>query len=200
VTTLDVVTPRGRFAVAGADVRRLLGLRSTWFTVGVLALKAPAGPVVYGSSVQLEGTARAVGKVDVQQRVAGGAWQTLTQAVPKAGVVSVVAKPTASTQYRLAVKNAAAGAVRVAVAPLVRITEPQPTLLRGFVRPARAGASVQIQRLAGTTWTQVAKAPLGSDGKFEARLQLSDGMYRARIAPTRGFVAGTSPPLKVVTG
>jgi hypothetical protein len=138
--------------------------------------------------------------VSLQQRPRGGAWETVTEVAPKNGAVSIVTKPAATTQYRLAVKAAAAGAVRVAVAPLVRIRDPQPTSLRGFVRPALAKATVQIQRLEGTTWTRVAKTVTAADGKFEASVQLSDGTYRARVAGARGFAPGTSPPLKVVTG
>jgi stage II sporulation protein D len=200
VATLIVVTPRGRFPVAGSNVRKLLGLRSTWFSVGVLALQAPAAPVVFGTTVRLDGIARGVGKVDLQQRLSGGIWQTVTQAVPKNGAVSIVTKPTAPTYYRLALKSAAAGAVRVLVAPLVRITDAQPTALRGFVRPALGGTSVQIQRLEGTSWTGVAKSRAGADGRFEVRVQLDDGTYRARVARARGFAPGTSPPLKVLNG
>ena len=200
VAALTVVTPRGRYAVAGPDVRKLLGLRSTWFSIGVLSLKAPSGAVVFGSTVQLEGTARGVGKVDLQQRVARTPWQTVRQATPKNGAVSIVTKPTMTTQYRLALKAAAAGPVRVAVAPRVRIAAPDPVTVRGTVRPRFAAVTVQIQRLDGTNWTRVARTELAPDGRFEAHVQLAAGLYRARVAPGHGFVPGTSPPLKVVTG
>jgi hypothetical protein len=72
--------------------------------------------------------------------------------------------------------------------------------VRGTVRPAFAGVSVQIQRLDGTTWARVARTELAAGGRFEAHVQLAAGLYRARVAPRHGFVPGTSPPLKVVTG
>jgi stage II sporulation protein D len=200
VASLTVVTPRGHYAVAGPDVRKLLGLRSTWFSIGVLSLNAPSAPVVFGSTVQLDGIARGVGKVDLQQRVARTPWQTVRQATPKNGAVSIVTKPTVTTQYRLALKAAAAGPVRVAVAPRVRIGAPDPTTVRGTVRPRFAGVTVQIQRLDGTNWMRVSRTEVAADGRFEAHVQLVAGLYRARVAPGHGFVPGTSPPLKVVTG
>src|SRR5437660_1085742 len=38
VTTMTVLTPQGSRSFAGGSLRHLLGLRSTWFSVGVLAL------------------------------------------------------------------------------------------------------------------------------------------------------------------
>ena len=42
VGTLAAVGPKGETQVTSGDVRRLLGLRSTWFRVGVLTLAQPA--------------------------------------------------------------------------------------------------------------------------------------------------------------
>src|SRR2546423_4239621 len=50
IKTLNVVGTNGTVAIPGTELRRRLAVRSTWFTVGVLSLSAPATPVVYGSS------------------------------------------------------------------------------------------------------------------------------------------------------
>ena len=61
--TLDLLTPLGRRRRSPATkLRGALGLRSTWFTVGVMSLAppAPSAPVAYGSSVTLVGVVRGV--------------------------------------------------------------------------------------------------------------------------------------------
>ena len=68
-------------------------------------------------------------------------------------------------------------------------------------KPALEGALVEVQRQSqdGTTWKTVARAALNADGTFQASLMLSPGMYRARVAPGRGLVAGNSAPLRIVS-
>src|SRR5215212_465972 len=51
IKMLNVVTTNGNVSIAGTDLRQRLGVRSTWFTVGVLSLNAPASTVVYGSRI-----------------------------------------------------------------------------------------------------------------------------------------------------
>jgi hypothetical protein len=75
-----------------------------------------------------------------------------------------------------------------------------PTTLRGLVRPIVPGARVDVQRLVGSSWKPAATAALADNGSFEATLDLTPGTYRARVAPGRGLVPGTSPVLRVVTG
>jgi stage II sporulation protein D len=198
VTTLTAQTPGGEKSVDGADLKRALGLRSTWFSVGVLSLSAPSGAVTYGSTARLTGMARGITPVELQQR-AGGSWQFvggLTAA--KDGSVTVDVKPTVTTQYRLATGKVAAAAARVAVAPLVRLSPPTtPRELRGYIRPVVSGAIVSIQRQQGTAWATVATATADDSGGFAVQLQLVAGTYRARVNPGHGLVAGVSPVLLV---
>jgi stage II sporulation protein D len=198
VSSLTVVGTNGSVAVPAGDFRRRLGLRSTWFTVGVLSLAAPSTAVVYGSSARLSGVARGVGDVSLQQRSASG-WQDVIRVrAPKDGVVSLAIKPTATTQYRLASGKVAAAAVRVPVAPLVRLYPPRTQdELRGYMRPILPGSPALIQRQDGTAWTTVARATVAEDGTFAARLRLVDGTYRARVTPGQGLVTGTTPILQV---
>ena len=51
-TCVDVTarTNLGQWTALGTDVRRALGLRSTWFNIGTLALAHPARPAIFGSA------------------------------------------------------------------------------------------------------------------------------------------------------
>jgi stage II sporulation protein D len=198
VSSLTVVGTSGSIVVPAAGLRKLLGLRSTWFTVGVLSLAAPTTTVVYGSTVRLSGVARGVSGVSLQQRSSSG-WADMARVTAtKDGTVSLPIKPTTTTQYRLASGKVAAAAVRVPVAALVRLYPPQSQEeLRGYLRPILPGSTALIQRQGGTTWTTVARATVADDGTFAAPLHLVDGTYRARVSPGHGLVTGTSPILQV---
>jgi SpoIID/LytB domain protein len=201
VKTLNVVGTKSSTTVPATDLRKKLGLRSTWFSVGVLSLSAPPQAVIFGNRARLNGVARGLTQAVLQQRQ-GGDWQAVSSVKSgDAGAVSVVVKPSITTQYRLASGKVAAAAVRVPVASLVRLSTPQtPDQLRGLVRPGSlAGARVWIQRQEGSGWATVAQTTVASDGTFAATLQLTSGVYRARVASGRGFVAGTSPVLQVST-
>src|SRR3989454_4164589 len=201
IKTLNVIGTKTTIAVDGSSLRKRLGLRSTWFSVGVLSLSAPRAPVVYGSRVRLNGIARGLGQAVLQQRQ-GSEWAALsTVKADDAGALSVVGKPTVTTQYRLTSGKGVAASVRVPVAPLARFYAANtPDQLRGYVRPATlAGAAVLIQKQQGTAWPTVAQTSVGADGDFLAELQLTTGVYRARVSSGHGFVVGFSPVLQVST-
>jgi len=201
IKTLNVIGTKTTIAVDGSSLRKRLGLRSTWFSVGVLSLSAPRAPVVYGSRVRLNGIARGLGQAVLQQRQ-GSEWAALsTVKADDAGALSVVVKPTVTTQYRLTSGKVVAASVRVPVAPLARFYPARtPDQLRGYVRPATlAGATVLIQKQQGTAWPTVAQTTVGADGDFLAELQLTTGVYRARVSSGHGFVVGFSPVLQVST-
>ncbi len=206
VAQLALLGKTGEVDVPGPTVRARLGLRSTWFQVGVLSLVKPPStkPVEYGGSVQLTGIARGVSPAELEQHVAGTPWQAVSTLTPAAdGTITVAAKPTLSTDYRVATAALAAAPVHVAVAPRIRFAgAPAANELRGSVRPVLPGASVQIQRqgAVATSWTTVSTAPLDAEGSFDAMLQLAPGVYRARIAPGHGWAVGLTPPLRVVSG
>ena len=131
------------------------------------------------------------------------AWQPIARLKPGAGgVVVATVKPLVSTEYRLSAPSKLFGApIRVSVAPRVRLSPATvATSLRGLVRPVTPGARVDIQRLDGSSWRPAATASVDAAGAFEARLDLTPGTYRARVAPGRGLVAGYSPALQVVAG
>src|SRR5262249_58297248 len=109
-------------AATGPQVRAALGLRSTWFEVGVLALGAPAMPVTFGTSTALTGTARGVTSVELQQLDPSGSWKTVTQLTPRGGTIAPKVKPAQASQFRLVADNdIASDTVSVSVAPTVRL-------------------------------------------------------------------------------
>jgi stage II sporulation protein D len=196
---------RGQVTVAAADVRRALGLRSTWFDVGTLAFERPASaaPLVYGSQTTIAGLARGVPSVALEERRAGAsAWSPLGAVRPDAdGRFAVAVKPLVTTRYRLTSGKMAAGGLRLTVAPLVRFYPARAaTSLRGLVRPVLRGAAVEIQRNAGDGWRLAARAQVDERGDFQAAVRLTPASYRARVVAGRGFVPGISKPLRVLGG
>jgi stage II sporulation protein D len=200
VAVVVAVGTEGESTVLATEVRRRLGLRSTWFRVGSLALDAPPKPVVYGSRAGLTGLARGLPAVTLEQRAAGALWEPRGGVMPgTGGRFALVVKPLASTEYRLASGTVRGASVRLAVTPLIRLAAPSDeAALRGTVMPLLPGAVAVVQRLDGTAWREVARAPIDSAGGFEARLHVTPGAYRARVAPGRGFAPGLSPVLDVV--
>lgn len=195
------VGTRGEGSAKAGDVRRELGLRSTWFRVGVLALPQPAKPHVFGGTTRLTGAGRGVVGFRLEHLGPEG-WRAVATPRPAGdGTFSVSVRPTTTAQYRLSLGSARTGAIRLGVAPQVRLNPvTDPMALRGTVRPAIVGAAVEIQRLSGRAWGTVGRATVAEGGAFSAAIHVPPGSYRARIArPGRGLVAGTSQTL-VVTG
>jgi stage II sporulation protein D len=189
---------RGQVTIDGSKVRFALGLRSTWFSVGVLALGAPAAPVAFGSAARLAGTARGVGSVELQQRDGDGGWQTVSKLTPRGGSVAPKIRPRSSSRFRLAVGDIASAPVAVPVARSVRLYAPPD--LSGFwgtVRPAAAGAAVRIQRQTAAGWQIVAAVRTKANGRFTLARLVGPGIYRARVAAGAGFVTGLSKPVSV---
>ena len=156
VDELILTSTKGEVVVPGDVVRTKLGLRSTWFRIGVLTLEAPTAVLEYGSKYKLKGVARSAGaQITLEQRTSGAAWQPLARLKPGAGgVVAATVKPLVSTEYRLSAPAKLFGApIRVSVAPRIRLTPATvATSLRGLVRPVLPGARVDIQRLDGSSW------------------------------------------------
>ncbi len=201
IKVLNIVGTKSTLAMQGADLRRLLGLRSTWFSVGVLSLTAPAQTVTYGGRGKLTGLARGLSQV-MLQTLQGDTWTNVSALQADAdGVITTLVKPTVTTRYRLSSGKVNAEPVRVPVAPLAHFY-PARTLdrLTGYVRPmSLAGTTVLIQKQQGESWPTVGQATVGANGDFLVKLQLSTGVYRARVNSGHGFVVGFSPVLQVST-
>ena len=197
VQSVVATSSKGQAQATGSQVRAALGLRSTWFQVGVLALGAPATPVTYGSSTALTGTARGVPSVMLQQLDRSGSWKTVTQMTPRGGTVTPKVKPVQSSRFRLVADDIASGAVAVSVMPTVRLHVPaELTGFWGTVRPGLAGTTVTIQRQAGSGWRVVANVKTAATGRFTLSRVVGPGTYRARVS-AKGFAIGLSKPVTV---
>jgi SpoIID/LytB domain protein len=122
VKTLNVTSlahgEQGATSASGGTTASALGLRSTWFSVGVLSLQPPVpnAPVASGTRVRLSGVVRGVRGVVLQARSLGGPWKPVKSIVPpKTGAFHVAVKPKATTDYRLATAQDAAAYVRIRV-------------------------------------------------------------------------------------
>src|SRR6266536_1893156 len=113
IKSLNVVGTKGTIAIPSADLRKRIGLRSTWFSVGVLSLNAPSTPVVYGSRGRLSGIARGLPDAVLQQ-LDGNEWKAVgTVKADKDGALTLLIKPPVTTRYRLSTGKVTAPAVRV---------------------------------------------------------------------------------------
>ena len=201
VAQLSFLTPFTPVSVPATKLRAAIGLRSTWFNVAVLSLAPPApnAPVVYGSAVTLGGTVRGVTGVTLEQRPAGGAWQAVGPV--GSGAVRLTEKPAQNTDYRLATATAAAGAVRIRVAPSVTLTTFTSSEVAGVVQPLLPDSPVEVQQQSGilASWTAVASATVAADGTFSIPVQLTPGAtYRVAVTPSTGYATGTTSPQVVV--
>ena len=117
VRELVLGTAAGRVTVAGNVFRRALGLRSTWFRVGVLQLERVAAPVAAGTTVRLTGRVLGLARPELEQRVPGGDWESVA-AVRRSstGTFAMVVRPTETTDYRLRNGTATSESIRVTVA------------------------------------------------------------------------------------
>ncbi len=201
VAQLSFLTPFLPVTVPATTLRAAIGLRSTWFSVGVMSLAPPAPnpPLVYGAQVALGGTIRGVTGVTLEQRPAGGEWQPVGPVA--GGAVQLTETPALTTDYRLATPTAAAGSVRIRVAPAVTVTTFTSTAVAGTVQPVLPDAPVEVQQQNPdlTTWTTVASGTVAADGTFSLpALLVAGSTYRISVGPTTGYAAGTTTPQVVV--
>jgi stage II sporulation protein D len=206
VDLLDLVasSPLGptNVQLPATKVRAALGLRSTWFSVGVMLLAppAPSPPIPYGSSVKLTGLIRGVDGVALEERTSLSSWQSSgTVTTASDGTLQLTVQPTITTDYRLATPQAAAGYVRIRVTPNVTITSATTTQIQGTEQPVLAGAPVQVQQQAADgTWSTDATGVVAADGSFTIPVQLAAGTtYRVVVAPGHGYWPGTTTPTVV---
>jgi SpoIID/LytB domain protein len=188
---------KGQLVVSGPALREDLGLRSTWFTVGWLALTPQPAPLIYGTATAVTGLVRGVADVVLEERPAGGAWRTVAPVKPdSSGAFSMAVTPEATTQFRLTAGTVHAALVKVTVVPLVTATLTAGSA-QGTVRPAAAGSPVQLQRQDGSQWTTVATGTTDASGAFQISAPLASGSYRVRCVPGAGLSPGVSGTLPV---
>jgi stage II sporulation protein D len=192
---VTVRTPAGGKRVAAAAFRTGLGLRSTWFTVGVLDLRRPKGAAVFGLPFELRGLARGLERPVIERRM-GRTWRPVARVRARPdGTFAVKVQPRPGAHYRIATERTAGPQVQFPVAPSVSLTAAEGTV-RGLVRPALVRSKASIQRRTPGGWRTVAAAEIDSRGAFTL-VELPDGDYRARVEPGGAFAPGTSAPLRL---
>jgi stage II sporulation protein D len=196
VDTLSAIGAGGELDVAGNDVRTMLGLRSTFFTVGVLSLDPlPSTKLAYGAPFTLTGLGRGLDDLELEQRTAGtDAWvPNRAIAADADGSYSLTVKAVGPAEYRVTTESLSTPSTNVVVAPVLTLKASRDlTKLKGVVRPVVPGASVQIQQL-GRRWTTVAKVLPSRTGRFGFAPSAPGGVYRARVVPGNGWAVGLSP-------
>jgi stage II sporulation protein D len=178
--------------VTEADLRRKLDLRFSWFELGVLRLDAPR-PATFGAPLVVRGVARGIRGAVVQRRD-DGRWRMVARVRARADGTFSARLRALGSELRIAGAQVAAPAVRVRLAPAVRLRD-LAGQLGGVVRPALPRALVRVQRNDGAGWRTVASARLDAHGRFRLRDVTEPGRYRAWVAPTRGYLPGASAPL-----
>ena len=196
VGKLTLTTPAAPMSVPAATLRSAIGLRSTWFTVGVMSLQAPvpAAPLPYGLPLTLTGTLRGISGVTLESRATGGTWEPVGPVA--AGALKLTQRPTITTDYRLATTTAAGAFVRIRVAPTIQVTSFTTAEIAGSEQPVLAGAPVTVQQQSpDTTWATIATGAVNADGSFSIPVALaSGGTYRVSVGPATGYAAGSTPP------
>jgi stage II sporulation protein D len=204
VEHVRITTPGGTKTRSGEFFRSSagLGLRSTWFYIGVLDLAPSKTRSVCNARVRLDLVVRRVGGVTLQHRPsAGGTWRNMAVSKVDRDQYFGIDRPCRGTSYRLHSPAATGLNLSVKVAPRIVFngTQPDaPNALRGVVQPASrlVGETVFVsRRRADGTWKQVGSAAIGADGRWKANLHVVQGTYRARVSPPRstGLVSGYSP-------
>ncbi len=197
VSRVTAIGSTGSVVLTGTALRSDLGLRSTWFTVGWLALAPRPAPMRFGAGDTLTGIARGVKGVMLESKVAGGAWQPVSAVTPDVnGAFTTVVRPDVTTQYRLTAGALHGALVTLAVAPVVTASVGSGSVA-GTIKPAFQAAPVQLQRQDVTGWTTVATASADAAGSFTLSAALSPGTYRVRCAPGHGLLPGVSQLLVV---
>src|SRR4051794_36295334 len=183
--------------LSGSQFRTLLELRSSWFSPALLSLAPAAKTVVFGGAVSLTGVARGVDAASLEAKTGTQGWTPVGDLLLVGeGAFATILKPQAATQYRLVSGSVRAGLAKVAVAPRV---DAQVTAAgaRGTVRPAVAGAAVQLQQQTGAVWTPLAAGVTDAAGGFNFAQILPAGTYRIRCAPGHGLAPGLSASIAV---
>ena len=129
VSALTAVAGPRETQVKGGDVRLRLGLRSTWFRVGVLALSRPEAPLEPGHQLTLSGIARGLSGATLEERSSSAAWTPVAKVKPGAGgAFAVPVSPPVTTEYRLAYGSTARSTP-------IRVVVSHSTAKGGMLRP-----------------------------------------------------------------
>jgi stage II sporulation protein D len=202
VDSVQAVGEQSARVLTGSELRTALGLRSTWFSVGVLSLDPlPKTKLNYGAPFKLTGLGRSLDDLRLEQRSPGSSDWTVNQAVdPDAdGSFAVTVKAAAPEEYRVTSGTVSTPSTSLVVAPRVALkVTADLTGLKGAVRPILPGTVVQLQQQSGSgRWSTVAKAAATRAGRFSATPSILSGVYRARVVLGHGWAVGVSAKVSV---
>src|SRR5262245_50997756 len=204
VSTATALGEKGDLDLTGAQVQAALGLRSTWFRIGVLSLDPlPPTVVPYGGTVTLTGLGHDLPGMRLEQRNAGAADRVLSRGIRAAGdgTYSIPVTATAPAEFRVTAGTTVTPPTKLLVAPTITLKVAADWQgIVGRVRPTLPGAAIRVQRLdEGTSkWTLLAKTTATAAGRYAVELPVSPGTYRARVAAGGGWATGVSA--KVAAG
>ena len=192
VDSVQAVGDQSERVVSGSELRTALGLRSTWFSVGVMALDPlTKATIAYGTPFKLTGLGRGLDDLRLEQRSPGTSDWTVNQDVAGApdGSFSITIKAAAPEEYRVASGTIGTPSTSLVVAPRLSLkVTADLTGLKGTVRPSLPGIPVQVQQQnAAGRWATIAKATATRTGHFS-------------VAPTAGLTACTAPASSPGTG
>jgi len=115
-STVRLLAGRDKRTLAAAAFSSALSLRSTYLTIDVAALDAPASHSHAGRPLALRGFLRGLTRVVLERRTPAGAWIQVRHVVAASdGRFVATVRPLSSTAYRLAVDRIAGPAVEVEV-------------------------------------------------------------------------------------
>lgn len=202
VDDVQVVGDQGERTFTGAGLRTALGLRSTWFSVGVLALDPlPAAKITYSTAFKLTGLGRNLDDLRLEQRAAGtSAWTTNSNVDAAAdGSFSIAIKAAAPAEYRVTSGTVSTPSTKLVVAPRVSLKVTADLAgFKGAVRPVMPGIVVQLQQQSDSgRWTTIAKTTATSTGRFAIAPSVVAGVYRARVVAGHGWAVGASGKVTV---
>jgi len=199
VDTLRVISATGEHDFTGAQIRAKLGLRSTWFSVGVLSLDPLATKTIpYGTPVTLTGIGRDMGDLELEQQTPATAAWAPNRPVKLAadGTYSMTLKAAGPASYRVTSEAMETPSTNLVVAPKLTLkASADHTTLIGVVKPVLKGVQVQIQQL-GQRWAVVASVPPTRTGRFTFS-PLAGGVYRARVVAGHGWAVGLAPKVSL---
>jgi stage II sporulation protein D len=188
---VDVTTTRGERTLTADAFAQRLGLRSTFFNVGVLQLVAPRSESVFGQGVPLEALVRGLHPV-LQSRRPGEGWHSSPPlTTPGDGTKTIAVDPTRTTTYRLATPAATTTAITVGVAPAITV-DGGGDALRGRVHPDVSGLPITLERRVAANWLTIRSTHAAADGRFLLQQPRVDGLYRIRTSATLDLLAATS--------
>ena len=190
----------GTTTIPGTTARTKLGLRSTWFRIGVLSLDTDRATVDYGGSLTLSGLARSGGtrgwgSAHLQRRRYNETGWTTVGAALASGAWGSARQPIIRSDFRVVSGNATGIAQRIEVRTRVRFTSTSQTRLRGAIGPAKGGVAVTLSRLgADGSWRIVKSTTTAADGTFAFAISAT-GRYRAAADAGGGYLRGSATTL-----